>query len=389
MNGRQDLHLDAAIEVYLLRLIDQGYSRHTWVAYQRLLARFSAFVEQQAMGWEQIFTVQTVESFANHCRDRRLYPAVRGLARYLHSQGRLSRPLTNLSDRLPEVYEEYLHHFAATRPASHSKLPGIRHLLAGLHAHLSREKTPLTGVTIEQLDTVLAANTAGLQPETHQSRRSWLRGFLRYLYQREVLVTDMAKLVVGARQYSETKPPKFLQSEEIRRLFAACTPATPKELRTQTMLHLGYFLGLRPKEISLISLDDLHFEAGEITLPNRKCANPLQLPLPECAIKAIAAYILGGRPKSDERALFLNLRVPYGPILPVTVSHDLQVLMKKAGLTASAYWLRHSYAQNLLEADTSIFEIKEMLGHDRIQTTRRYLHIHTRLMREVLFDETL
>jgi hypothetical protein len=29
------------------------------------------------------------------------------------------------------------------------------------------------------------------------------------------------------------------------------------------------------------------------------------------------------------------------------------------------------------------------MGHDRIQTTRRYLHIHTRLMREVLFDETL
>ncbi len=63
--------------------------------------------------------------------------------------------------------------------------------------------------------------------------------------------------------------------------------------------------------------------------------------------------------------------------------------MKKAGLSASAYWLRHSYAQNLLEAETSIFDIKEMLGHDRIQTTRRYLHIHTRLMREVLFDETL
>jgi site-specific recombinase XerD len=63
--------------------------------------------------------------------------------------------------------------------------------------------------------------------------------------------------------------------------------------------------------------------------------------------------------------------------------------MHKAGLPASAYWLRHTYAQNLLETNTSIFEIKEMMGHDRIQTTQRYLHIHTRLMREVLFDETL
>jgi hypothetical protein len=30
-----------------------------------------------------------------------------------------------------------------------------------------------------------------------------------------------------------------------------------------------------------------------------------------------------------------------------------------------------------------------MLGHDRIESTKPYLHIHIKLMREVLFDETL
>jgi site-specific recombinase XerD len=63
--------------------------------------------------------------------------------------------------------------------------------------------------------------------------------------------------------------------------------------------------------------------------------------------------------------------------------------MRKANIAASAYWLRHTYAQNLLEQEVSIFEIKEMLGHDRIQTTHRYIHINIKLMREVLFDETL
>jgi len=63
--------------------------------------------------------------------------------------------------------------------------------------------------------------------------------------------------------------------------------------------------------------------------------------------------------------------------------------MKKAGIPGSAYWLRHTYAQNLLETGVSIYEIKEMLGHDTIESTRKYLHIHTQLMREVLFDETL
>ena len=48
-----------------------------------------------------------------------------------------------------------------------------------------------------------------------------------------------------------------------------------------------------------------------------------------------------------------------------------------------------TYAQNLLEAGASLFEIKEMLGHETIESSRKYLHIHTELMRKVLFDEIL
>jgi site-specific recombinase XerD len=63
--------------------------------------------------------------------------------------------------------------------------------------------------------------------------------------------------------------------------------------------------------------------------------------------------------------------------------------MKKAGLDSSGYWLRHTYAQNLLEAGRSFYEVKEMLGHDNIESTGVYLHIHAALMRKVLFNETL
>ena len=34
-------------------------------------------------------------------------------------------------------------------------------------------------------------------------------------------------------------------------------------------------------------------------------------------------------------------------------------------------------------------EIKEMLGHETIESSRKYLHIHTDLMREVIVDELL
>ena len=69
--------------------------------------------------------------------------------------------------------------------------------------------------------------------------------------------------------------------------------------------------------------------------------------------------------------------------------YPLEEAMKQAGLPSSAYWLRHTYAQNLLLTGRSIFEVKEMMGHQNIQSTHRYLHIDIKLMRRVLFDEEL
>ena len=63
--------------------------------------------------------------------------------------------------------------------------------------------------------------------------------------------------------------------------------------------------------------------------------------------------------------------------------------MKRAGLTGSAYSLRHTYAQNLLHLGHSVYQIKEMMGHDTIHSTQKYLSIHVDLMRKVLFHETL
>ncbi len=155
------------------------------------------------------------------------------------------------------------------------------------------------------------------------------------------------------------------------------------------MLHLACFTGMRPGEISRISLDDIYFSRQQIMLPRRKSANPISIPLPDTAIKAIGDYIMETRPEAEQRKLFLKLRAPYDPVNALSVGQCITALMRKAGVPGTTYWLRHTYAQNLLESDVSIFNIKEMMGHDRIQTTSRYLRIHIKMMREILFDETI
>ena len=155
------------------------------------------------------------------------------------------------------------------------------------------------------------------------------------------------------------------------------------------MIYLAYTLGLRPMEISLISLDDISFAKKEIRLVNRKNTVPLRLPLPVETLKAIVAHMAHARHQTNLRALFVTFTAPYRPVSRYTVSYDISTCLHKTGISESAYCLRHTYAQNLLEAGASIFQVKEMLGHDRIQTTQRYIHVHTQLMRKALFDETI
>jgi integrase len=89
------------------------------------------------------------------------------------------------------------------------------------------------------------------------------------------------------------------------------------------MLYLACTLGLRSKEISLICLDDISFSKAEISLCNRKNTLPLTLPLPEDTIKAIAACLVGVRPKSNHRTLFLSLQPPYEPLCLSTGSQEV------------------------------------------------------------------
>jgi len=380
--------LPQAITAYLRWMSSAQYSQSTIYHYQRILRHFAAFANASNIAPSDLFTRGLLDAFETACGLKMVRTPVRGLARYLYENNQLEAPMKTLSETLPDIYEEYLVHYKNIRNVSPGMIRTCRTVFIGLHRHLSDDD--LSNLAIEQLDNFLKHYNFGYSPTSQRIHRTCLRGFLEYLYcRRNILKRDLASLLIGPPFYAQAKPPRFLRQKEIEHLFSGLCWERPKDLRTNAMVYLAYTLGLRPKEISLISLDDIAFEKEEIILPNRKNTNPLRLPLPEETLKAIVAYMANARTQTNHRALFVNITAPYRPISHGSVSHDISTCLHKAGISESAYCLRHTYAQNLLEAGASIFQVKEMLGHDRIQTTRRYIHVHTQLMRKRLFDETL
>jgi integrase/recombinase XerD len=383
--------LTSAIQQYLKWMTSSGHAHGTQLAHKRGLGQFLEFIARGGYPWESIFTRDTFEAF-NTPSDMTRSAAVIGLSRYLHEQGKIARHLhrKKRGKDLPPVFEQYLSYHQKRSQVPERQMKTIRYRLEVFYDYLEAHKIRLGRLKIEQVDAFMARLYEKYAANTCDAYRSYLRSFLRYLHhERRVLPRDLAPLVVGRREYSKAKPPKFLRPEEVRNLFASLSTASASDIRTCATIYLAYTLGLRPLEICRLCLDDISFRKQVLTLKHRKNNHPTELPICEAALKAVAAYIIGVRPQSHHRTVFLTLHPPYRPLKPHSMTKQIKIAMKKAGIEASAYWLRHTYAQNLLESGASIYEIKDMLGHDKIESTKLYLHVHTKLMRRVLFDETL
>jgi integrase/recombinase XerD len=381
--------LKQAIEDYLLWMISTGYSQPILDSAERVLQQFSVFITHRQVPWESIFTYETLKSF-----QKEICPlcasAVRGLSKHLFMKKKISRPIPKKAHTLSRIYEEYICWYGKVRTENRSFIFCITRVLAALDKYLQKREIPLAKIKIEQLDAFLGEYTASYSAQTKRTYRSVLRGFLRYLcHEKGIIKKDLSSLLIGAPVYAQAKPPKFLRPREVEKLFSNADILSVRGLRRYAILYLAFTLGLRPKEIRLIRLDDISFGRMELRIRERKNTSPIKLPLCEDSIKAIAAYVVGARPKSSDRHLFLRFRAPFLPISASMVCYEITAGLRAAHLPGSAYWLRHTYAQRLLESGASIFEIKQMLGHESIQSSRRYIHINTKLMREVIFDETL
>jgi len=254
-----DRDLEQAIDAYLLWMKDEGYNPVSREDHKETLRLFLDFIRCGEFEWDDIFTLDTVKAFQQH-HGLTQARGVKGLSRYLFERNRIRRPIEKIHRRLPPIYEDYLKYHEQSRQAPYKHIKQIAAVLAALHNYLQGHDIDLSSLEIGHIDAFLAQFFESFAPATCRAYRSMLRGFLRYLHQdRNILKRDLAALIKSRRSYSQAKPPRFLRPREIQTLFAGLKLSTPKDLRAYAMVHLAYYLGLRPFEIVKIKLDDICF----------------------------------------------------------------------------------------------------------------------------------
>lgn len=208
-----------------------------------------------------------------------------------------------------------------------------------------------------------------------------LRSLLRYLHLRGLAPGPLAGAVPAVAGWRLAQLPKALPVGQVRMLLESAVRPGGVGLRDRAVLLLLARLGLRGAEVAGLRLDDVAWQAGEITVCG-KAARRETLPLPAEVGEAMAEYLQHGRPGCGAPTLFVTARAPYRPLSPACIRAIMGRACGRAGLPRlGAHRLRHTLATELLRAGADLPEVGQVLRHRSMLSTTVYAKVDDAALR--------
>jgi len=201
---------------------------------------------------------------------------------------------------------------------------------------------------------------------------------VRFLFRVTLRQLELAAEIYHLRE--PEKLPLVLSPDETKRLLAMAST-----LKARVMLSLSYGCGLRAGEV--VRLKVKHIDSAQEIIrieqsKGRKDRNvmlsPEMLALLRQWWKARPSHYDAGTPV-QERWLFPSRKSPGKPLTTRHLNRLFHEAADAAGIRkgVTLHALRHSFATHLLERGTDIRKIQALLGHDKLDTTARYVRVAT------------
>ena len=244
-------------------------------------------------------------------------------------------------------------------------------------------------LNIELIDIYIETLT-GYTRGTMSYHLSALRVFMKYLFLKDLLTHDLSNKIPLPAQRKLANIPAIWKKADIKKLLEAVDRANPVGKRNYAILLMVTRLGIRTCDIRTLKICDINWQDNRINFIQRKTNKPLSLPLPRDVGWAVLEYLKDGRPKVESPYLFLKHIPPFEHFTNSNFSYDIirkymlianistEMGAKRVGLHA----LRHSLAVTLLEKNTPLPIISEILGHASINSTSPYLKVDVPMLRQ-------
>ena len=247
--------------------------------------------------------------------------------------------------------------------------------------HAGRGEAGLRDLGADDITAFLTAESRRLAPKTMQRLASALRSLLRYWHLQGLTGGPLDQVVP---RIANRRPglPQPLEQRQAAALLASCDLQAATGRRDLAMLTLLARMGMRAGEVAGLTLEDIDWRNGEITIAGKGSRRD-RLPLPADAGDAIAGYLQHGRPAGAlDRSVFIRARAPRCGLTAGGVTQAVAAAAQRAGLgTIYAHRLRHTAATALLAAGGSLAEIGQVLRHRRPLTTAAYVKVNVEALR--------
>ncbi|HWE16065.1 MAG TPA: tyrosine-type recombinase/integrase [Hyphomicrobiaceae bacterium] len=213
---------------------------------------------------------------------------------------------------------------------------------------------------------------SGAQPPKLNSSASALRFFFATTLDRPELARHLARV------HYPRKLPRVLSPEEVGRLLEA---APGPGLKYKAALSIAYGAGLRAGEVVMLRVSDIDSKRMLIRVELGKGGRDRHAMLSPQLLDLLRAWWLQCR---SQGWLFPG-QDPVRPLTARQLNRVCHMAAETAGLGTwvSPHTLRHSFATHLLESAIDVRVIQVLLGHAKLDTTARYTHVATNVLRAV------
>jgi len=172
----------------------------------------------------------------------------------------------------------------------------------------------------------------------------------------------------------------IMSDEDFRRIVAETEGGGERGLRDRAILLLMGNLGLRASDVAALSVDDVDWSRGLLHIRESKSVSDRTVPIDEETGSALEAYVVGARgPRPGTRALFLPAGREAGgtAVTSAQVVRAVKLLAEKAGVSGyhGAHSIRRAVATGMVAGGASVKVVADVLGHESVQTTMRYLRV--------------
>jgi integrase/recombinase XerC len=232
----------------------------------------------------------------------------------------------------------------------------------------------------------------GVKGVTRAKKLAAIRELFRFLVTQGSLTVSPAASIETPKKEKSARA--WLIPEEYRAMLAAAGGIP----RDYAILQVFLQTGIRVSELCALRLDDVDLTSKVLHVRYGKGSQARAIELERKGLLALKGWLtargqllrdLAGRGKQPHPSehLFLN---QYGePISERGVQKLITKYVRAAGITkkAGCHSLRHTFATRKAQMEVSPYDLKELLGHAKLDTTMIYVHM-ARADRHKLMEAT-